>query len=97
MSWPAMSLYLPSRRKPVKRTTISFGFCLRKVVSGSRPSFSRTPGRKGSMRTSAVEVRERRSCLEVGFLRSSAMEDLSLVRRSVVGGPGRSMRRTEAP
>lgn len=56
------------------------------------------PGRKGSIRTSAVGRRERKRERERGDLRSRAMEALVVVRRSEEGvGEGRSMRRTEAP
>ena len=51
------------------------GFILRSSV-GLRPSFSRTPGRNGSMRTSHLEMRERRSWIDGRDFRSSAMEDL---------------------
>jgi hypothetical protein len=54
-------------------------------VAGSRPSFSSTPGRKGSMRMSAAGMRERRRESEAGDLRSRAMEDLWAVRRSGEG------------
>jgi hypothetical protein len=61
------------------------GFNLRRVVEGSRSSFSSTPGRKGSMRMSAVGMRERRRESEAGDLRSRAMDDLWTVRRSEEG------------
>ena len=53
---------------------------------GSRCRFSRTPGRKGSIRISVSGRRERRREREVGDLRSRQMEDLWVVRRSPVGG-----------
>jgi hypothetical protein len=71
-----MAEYFPSRRKPVRRTVTRRGFSLRRVVAGSRPSFSSTPGRKGSMRMSTVGIRERRRESEAGDLRSRVMEDL---------------------
>ena len=73
---------------------------------GARERDSRTPGRKGSMRTSALVSRVSRRARALGDLRFKAMEDLRRVRRSVVGGGGeevwawgwgRSMRRMEAP
>lgn len=76
---------------------------------GDRPSLSRTPGRKGSIRMSALEIRERRTARDAGDLRSRLMEVLCRVRESEVSGGrvsgelecacgcGRSMRRTEAP
>ena len=98
MSWPAMSLYLPSRRKPVRRTTIRRGFSFWRTVVGSSPSFSSTPGRKGSIRMSVVGIRAVSTDKEDGVLRSMAMLDLYEVRLSDVGcWPGRSTRRTEAP
>ncbi len=42
-------------------------------------------------------MRERKSCFEAGDLRSRAIEDLSVVRRSEEGVEGRSTRMTEAP
>lgn len=92
-----MSLYFPSRRKPVIRATISRGLCFRRTSVGERPRRSRTPGRKGSIKMSAVVSRRRRMFREVWSRRSSAMEVLLRVNWSPVMDLGRSMRRTEAP
>src|ERR1700761_7912668 len=93
-----MAAYLPSRRNPVSLTTMRRGFFFSRTVSGSRPSFSSTPGRKGSIRTSVLGIRERKVARDAGDLRSRAMEDLWFVRRSLLAeGLGRSMRRTLAP
>jgi len=103
-----MSLYFPSLLKPVIRANIILGFMLCKT-SGPRPTLSRTPGRKGSIITSAWETSFlMKSCPE-GDFRSTAIEDLWRVRRSDAGwgnlenlvcvllGTARSTRRTEAP
>jgi hypothetical protein len=67
--------------------------------SGAKPSFSSTPGRKGSRKTSAFERRDNNTDLEAGDLRSRITEDLRRERVSL--GPknrlGRSMRTTSAP
>lgn len=77
---------------------INRGFSFLRVVAGSRPSFSSTPGRKGSMRMSVVGMRLRSTEREEGDLRSRAIEDLWVVRRSEEAvGDGRSMRTTDAP
>ena len=88
MSWPAMDAYLPSRRNPVRRAMMRRGLSLSRTVVGSRPSFSRTPGRKGSTRMSALASRERNRECEVRDMRSRHIEDLWAIRRSVVGGAG---------
>ena len=68
-------------------------------LSGDKPNFSKTPGRNGSRKTSALERMVRRTAFEEGDFRSMMMEDLRRVRLS--GGPkkafGRSMRTTSAP
>lgn len=53
---------------------------------GDRPSLSRTPGRNGSIRISAWEIRERRRESDAGDLRSMLMEVLCRVRESEVSG-----------
>lgn len=97
MSWPAMSLYFPSRRKPVIRATIRRGLCFRRASVGERPRRSRTPGRKGSIKMSAVVRRRRRIFREVWERKSRVMEVLLRVSWSPLMELGRSMRRTEAP
>lgn len=79
-------------------------------VAGERPSFSRTPGRKGSIMMSAWGRRDLMKVMPLGDFRSTAMEDLCRVSRSPVGagrvvglrvwvwlGMERSTRKTEAP
>lgn len=91
------------------RPTMIFGLSLRRT-SGPRPSFSSTPGRNGSITTSACGMRALIKETPDGDFRSTAMEDLCRVRRSPVGGGRldalgvcvkfgieRSIRRTEAP
>lgn len=100
MSWPAMELYFPSRRNPVNRTTIRRGFFFCSTVVGSRPSFSSTPGRNGSISTSLFVTKDNKMSTDCGSFRSRAIEDLCEVNRSFVGvgwALGRSMRRTLAP
>lgn len=62
------------------------GFNLSKTFSGERPAFSRTPGRKGSIRISVFGIRERMRATPEGDLMSTVMEDLCRVSRSAVGG-----------
>ena len=109
MSWPAMALYLPSRRNPVSRAMMRRGLSPCNSAGGRCSEVSRTPGRKGSIRMSVVGIRERSRVREEGSLRFRAMEVLCRVRRSGVGvglgfgvsvwelAVGRSMRRTVAP
>lgn len=80
-------------------------------VAGERESFSRTPGRKGSIRMSVCGRRDLMRVRPEGDFRSMLMEDLYRVKRSVVGGGvgeedgeecvmlgmDRSTRNTEAP
>ena len=56
--------------------------------AGSRPIDSSTPGRKGSMRTSACLRRDLRRARPLRDLRFKAMEDLRRLRESCVGGGG---------
>lgn len=89
------------------RATIKRGFIFSRSC-GSRPDFSRTPGRKGSIKMSTRGIRDLRRARPAGDLRFMAMELLRRVSWSLVGGGGaalllwaegwaRSMRRTEAP
>jgi hypothetical protein len=55
---------------------------------GSRPSRSKTPGRKGSISTSAWGRRERSSDRPAGDLRETEMDVLWRVRLSGDGGGG---------
>lgn len=75
-------------------------------MSGPSPSFSRTPGRKGSITISACGIKDFNKSIPKLDLRSTAIEDFRLVRGSFVGGlssvdralgTARSIRRTEAP
>lgn len=79
------------------RATMRRGLCFRRTSEGERPSRSRTPGRNGSIRTSAVERMERRSLRDEAFRRSTVMDVLRRVSWSFEIALGRSMRRTEAP
>jgi len=88
------------------RATIRRGFSFNRMAVGERPSFSRTPGRKGSIRMSVVRRRRFKRARARGDFRSRVIEVLRRVRLSGVGGGGgelcawrwgRSMRRTEAP
>jgi hypothetical protein len=106
MSWPAMSLYLPSRLNPVILPTIILGLTFCKT-SGPNPNFSKTPGRNGSITTSACLTKLLTSSTPALDFRFAAIEVLWRVRGSVGGGGGllecvalgiaRSIRRTEAP
>ena len=87
MSCPAMSLYFPSRRKPVNRAITSLGLAARSRC-GCRPSASSTPGRKGSINTSTCLRTSFRRVMAAGDFRSRAIEDFRRARRSDVGGGG---------
>ena len=104
-----MSLYLPSRLKPVIRPIMILGLRPSKT-SGPSPNFSKTPGRKGSMTTSAWGTKDFINAIPEADFKSTATEDLWRVMRSFVGGGGfdgvfvwvtlgiaRSIRRTDAP
>lgn len=66
---------------------------------GASPSFSRTPGRKGSRKMSAVDNRESRIALDVGDFKSRMIDDFRRERLSLGPKklPGRSIRTTLAP
>ena len=79
------------------RATIRRGLYFRRTSVGDRPRRSRTPGRKGSIRTSAAVRRRRRTLRELASRRSRVIEVLFRVSWSALTAEGRSMRRTEAP
>lgn len=80
-----MSLYFPSLRNPVMRPRIALGFRASRT-SGPKPSFSRTPGRKGSIMMSMCGTKDLTNSTPEGDFKSTAIEDLCRVRRSEVGG-----------
>lgn len=69
-----------------------------KKTSGPRPSFSRTPGRKGSINTSAFLISSFSIFSPSGFFRSTAIERFPLLNISVeISWSARSIRTTVAP
>lgn len=94
-----MVAYFPSRRKPVSLAKINRGL-ISSRTSGPSPSLSKTPGRNGSIETSACGMRRKMNSLPGESLRSTQMDDFPLIKTSGLGEwPGwtRSTLNTFAP
>jgi hypothetical protein len=87
---------IPSLRKPVSRATISLSFLFLNP-SGPSPTLSRTPGRNGSIKTSAVLRSFSNTAFDEGHLMSICIDRFLRQRMSKLDCPGLSIRTTSAP
>ena len=99
-SWPNVPLYSHDLTYPTIRVYTNFLFrpFFPRKISGPSPSLSRTPCRKGSMRTSASAISFFASCTPSRILRFTAIDRFPRANRSGwVAWSSLSIRVTDAP